>query len=142
MSPFSRYLKDLRIRRGFRQKQLAHFLGYEASYLSALERSEKGPPRKDFIDRLIRGLALSDEEIAELNEALHDSRRQLVLPPRASDEEYEFVKLLAPRLGQLNLLQLQLMRLALCLPESQSGCEERSHVHNSVRTAGKEGRAM
>lgn len=133
MSPFSRYLKNLRIRRGFRQKELANFLGYEASYLSSLERSEKGPPRKDFIDRLIRGLALSDDEIAELNAAIQDSRRQLVLPPKASDEEYELVKLLAPRLGQLNPTQIQLMTLALKLTESSAAC---------ALSAGKEGRAM
>lgn len=34
MSPFSRYLKALRTRRGLRQKELAHQLGYEPSYIS------------------------------------------------------------------------------------------------------------
>lgn len=142
MSPFSRYLKDLRIRRGFRQKELAHNLGYEPSYLSALERSEKGPPKKDFIERLIRGLELTDDEITALNEALQASRRQLVLPPKASDEEYAFVKLLAPRLGHLNHLQLQLMSLALCLPESSVSCGGRGNTAKFLHVAGKEGRTM
>jgi transcriptional regulator with XRE-family HTH domain len=60
MSPFAVLLKRFRQARGLKQKDLALRLGYEPSYLSALERSEKGPPRDDFIRRLIRGLALDE----------------------------------------------------------------------------------
>lgn len=77
MSPFSTYLRTLRRARGLRQVELAHLLGYEASYISALERSQKGPPRKDFIGRLIRGLKLDASEQAALSQAIEASRRQI-----------------------------------------------------------------
>jgi len=49
MSPFAIYLRKLRLRRGLKQKEMAYLLGYEQSYLSALERSVKGPPKQEFI---------------------------------------------------------------------------------------------
>ena len=54
MSPFSRYLVDLRRRLGVRQGELADLLGYDQSYLSALEIGQKGPPTPEFVDRLAR----------------------------------------------------------------------------------------
>lgn len=117
MSPFARYLKALRIKRGFRQKELAYRLGYEPSYLSALERSMKGPPRQDFIQRLVLGLALDDSEQAELDRTLKASRRQISLPAQASDAEYALLHQLEPQLGKLNPLQIQLITLALQIPD-------------------------
>lgn len=142
MSPFSRYLKALRTRRGLRQKELAHRLGYEPSYLSALERSQKGPPKREFIERLIRGLGLDEEEVAELHQAIQDSRRQIVLPARASDEEYALAKLLAPQLGQLQPMQVELIRLALCLPGTLSSSCCANATGDSRHSSRKEGRAM
>lgn len=118
MSPFSRYLKTLRMQRGLRQKELAIQLGYEPSYLSAIERSEKGPPKDDFVRRLIDGLSLTEDEQAELARALKLSRRQVSLPPQASEEEYGLLHELEPHLGKLSSLQIQLITLALRLPAS------------------------
>lgn len=117
MSPFARFLKDLRGERGYRQKELAHHLGYEPAYLSALERGDKGPPRQGFINRLIRGLSLSQEEQAALQAALKASRRQFSLPHHASDAEFEMIHRLAPQLGRLHPVQVQLIQIALSLPE-------------------------
>ncbi|MDZ7594559.1 MAG: helix-turn-helix transcriptional regulator [Thiobacillus sp.] len=117
MSPFSLLLKEFRVSRGLKQIELADRLGYEPSYLSALERSEKGPPRQDFITRLIRGLQLSDDEQRRLAEALRASCRQTSLPAKASLEEYAFVQRLRPQLGSLHPLQLELLDIALRLPE-------------------------
>lgn len=143
VSPFARYLKQLRLSRGYRQKALAHFLGYEPSYFSALERSEKGPPRQDFIERLIKGLNLTEQEQAELDYALRGSRRQLVLPAKASDEEYALARLLEPQLGHLLPIQVQLIELALRLPESLSStCNTAGVARSSRDLAGKEGRPM
>ncbi|OMG53170.1 hypothetical protein BJN45_13175 [Azonexus hydrophilus] len=117
MSPFSQALKTFRIRRGLRQKQLALLLGYEPSYISALERGEKGPPRQDFIRRLISGLSLSEEDQAKLEEALQTSRRQFSIPHRASDAEFQMVHQLVPQLGSLLPQQIQLIQLALSFPQ-------------------------
>lgn len=116
MSPFSLVLRKFRLSRGFKQKDLAYHLGYEPSYLSALERSEKGPPRKEFITRLIRGLALNAEEQAELTRALQASRRQVSLPAQASEEEYALLHQLEPQLGKLHPLQIQLIQRILSIP--------------------------
>lgn len=118
MSPFAIFLRQLRLRRGYKQKDLAHHLGYESSYLSALERSEKGPPRQDFIRRLIRGLDLDESEQAELAKALRASRRQVSLPALASEGEYALLHQLEPQLGHLHPLQIQLIELALKIPEA------------------------
>ena len=117
MSPFSKFLKACRLRRGLRQKQLALILGYEPSYLSALERGGKGPPRKDFIERLKRGLVLSEEEQKTLHQALLTSRRQFSIPHRATDVEFEMVHRLVPQLGSLLPQQIQLIQLALSIPQ-------------------------
>lgn len=135
MSPFAHFLRDVRIKRDLRQTQLARRLGYEPSYISALERSEKGPPRQDFVHRLIEGLDLTEGEQSELREAVIASRRQISLPPQASKLEYELLRELEPQLGRLSPLQLHLFRLALrlpksldlsevCPPQSQSGPSE------------------
>lgn len=97
---------------------MADRLGYEPSYVSAIERSEKGPPRQEFIQRLIRGLELNETEQAELARALRASRRQVSLPARASEGEYALLHRLEPQLGHLHPLQIQLIELALKIPET------------------------
>lgn len=116
MSPFAIFLKKLRVARGYKQKNLAHDLGYEPSYLSALERSEKGPPREDFVTRLIKGLDLDQTEQEQLYTALLASRRQFSIPPTASEREYALIHRLEPQLGQLHAIQIELIEIALSLP--------------------------
>lgn len=99
-----------------RQKELAHFLGYEPSYVSALERSHKGPPKKDFVSRLIRTLDLTEDEQIELQLALAKSKRQISIPSWAPLEEYELMGELEPQLGRLHPSQIQLIRIALQAP--------------------------
>jgi transcriptional regulator with XRE-family HTH domain len=66
LSPFSERLRALRLRYGVRQKDLAEAMGFEQSYVSALELGIKGPPSRDFVDRLARYLRLSADELAGL----------------------------------------------------------------------------
>jgi transcriptional regulator with XRE-family HTH domain len=143
MSPFAIYLKQLRLSRGKNQKTLAYELGYEPSYLSALERSEKGPPRQDFIKRLIQGMNLDEVEQAELAHALKASRRQFSLPARASEQEYALLHQLEPQLGRLHPMQLQLIQMALQMPKAflaGNACAiPAASAQNQVR---KEGRKM
>jgi len=118
VSPFSHYLRRLRQSRNLKQRDVALCLGYEPSYLSALERSEKGPPRREFLERLITGLALSESERLALDEAVSASKRQITIPSNAGAMEYHLMRELEPMLGQLRPEQIYLMRLALSLPES------------------------
>ena len=128
MSPFSIFLRQLRLSRGYKQKELADRLGYEPSYLSALERSEKGPPRQDFIQRLIRDLQLNESEQAELTRALKASRRQVSLPARASEREYALLHQLEPHLGNLDPVQIQMIELVLQMPKCTSALERCVHA--------------
>lgn len=132
MSPFSILFKQFRLSRGYKQKELADRLGYEPSYVSALERSEKGPPRQDFIQRLIRGLELNEKEQAELARALKASRRQVSLPPRASEREYALLHQLEPQLGKLDPLQIQLIELVLQIPKPISALERCVHARAAI----------
>lgn len=120
MSPFSIAFRKFRRARGLKQIQCAFLLGYEPSYISALERSNKGPPRQDFVQRLIEGLNLTSDEQAELAKALADSRRQISLPSRASEEEYLLLRALEPQLGHLLPIQIQFIRLALSIQNESS----------------------
>ena len=52
MSPFSQLLAETRRRHGLRQIDLAELLGYEQTYLSALEVGAKGPPTA-VMDRML-----------------------------------------------------------------------------------------
>jgi len=119
MSPFSILLRQLRVSRRLKQKEMANRLGYEPSYISALERGNKGPPKQDFINRLIQGLQLTEEEQATLAQALRLSRRHFSLPSRASEREYTLLHQLEPQLGHLSPLQIQLIELALHIPAGQ-----------------------
>ena len=59
MSPFSHFLHELRLRLEIRQADLAKLVGYEQSYISALEVGLKGPPTQEFITRLIQAVAIA-----------------------------------------------------------------------------------
>ncbi len=116
MSPFAIYLKTVRLARGLKQKELALRLGYEPSYLSAVERGDKGVPKEDFVNRLIRGLNLDREEQETLYRALRMSRRTISIPSNASEQEYALFHSIEPQLGRLHPLQIELIKLALRLP--------------------------
>lgn len=116
VSPFALFLRELRKRRSLKQKQVADLLGYEQSYISALERSRKGPPKRDFLTRLVRNLQLTEDERQELEDVLRLSKRHVSLPCGASIHEYELLRALEPQLGHLSSKQIALIQIALSPP--------------------------
>ena len=115
MSPFAHLLRELREKRKLRQKDAAEILGYEQSYLSALENGGKGPPQKNFINRLIMKYGLNDDEQSHLLIALKQSKRRIVLPLNADIDEYQIFHQLENQLGYLKPQQIELIKLALNL---------------------------
>lgn len=113
MSPFSQFLHGLRMRRGLRQADLAELLGYEQSYISALEVGLKGPPTSDFLDRLIQALALSASEQHELRAVTHASQRKLVIEPDAPPDIYWLLTDLRDTLSRLSPSQVRIIREVL-----------------------------
>lgn len=118
MSPLSSVLHELRNEHGLRQSELAERLGYEQSYISALEIGAKGPPPPEFVTRLIVGLHLNAVWQARLWESLEFSQRKIVLPPEASESIYRLCNALRQQIDSLHPAQIELMRMALELPRS------------------------
>lgn len=118
MSPFSHFLHDLRLRHQIRQSELAELLGYEQSYISALEVGIKGPPTAEFVSKLVHALALSPKEQAELHEIVLASERKLALAADSPQTLYWMIKRLRDQLDNLHPLQVKLIQDALAMRES------------------------
>jgi transcriptional regulator with XRE-family HTH domain len=131
MSPFAEALRALRVTRNLRQKDAAEMLGYEQSYLSALETGAKGPPKQDFIERLARVYALDELERIALKDALSQSKRTLVLPKDASADEFQILKKLKNQAGRLQRRQIALINIALELGECDA-CDKQKLVSKEM----------
>lgn len=126
MSPFANLLKTLRVGRGLRQFELAELVGYEQSYVSALELDIKGPPNGEFVAHLIEALQLSPIEQETLNEAVAASQRKINLPHETPSEVYWLFHKLRRQIDRLHPVQIQLIETALDLP-----AELRQPIHES-----------
>lgn len=120
MSPFSTLLRELRVHEGLRQSELAKTLGYEQSYISALEIGTKGPPNIEFVTRLIHDLNLDATWQSRLWDSVEQSQRKVVLPASAPDAVYRFCSELRAALESLHPDQIELMRIALRLSHATS----------------------
>jgi transcriptional regulator with XRE-family HTH domain len=121
MSPFSRFLHELRMSRNIRQSELAALMGYEQSYISALEIGLKGPPTSDFLLRLIRVLSLSEKEQKQLNSVAEASQRKLVIDPDTPEDVYWLLKDLRNQVASLTPIQIRMMRdvLQFCIASGE-----------------------
>lgn len=125
MSPFSHFLHDFRMRHGIRQVDLAERVGYEQSYVSALESGLKGPPTQEFIERLISALNLSIEEAQALQAAAEASQRKLVIDPDTPQEVYWLVNRLRKALPTLSPTQVRMISDVLSFPTAdENGWKE------------------
>jgi len=136
MSPFSQFLHDLRMRRRLRQADLADMLGYEQSYISALEVGLKGPPTNEFLDRLTQVLALSTSERDEMQVASHASQRKLVIDTDAPPDIYWLLADLRSAVGRLSPSQVRIIREVLIMPAVS--LEERAEPVRRLKRRKKE----
>lgn len=88
MSPFFVALRNFREVRRIRQKDAADLLGYKQSFLWVIETDVKAPPKKDFLEKVIKKYQLNENEQAELKAALERSRRVIALPQHPTMEAY------------------------------------------------------
>lgn len=140
MSPFSQFLHDLRMRRRLRQADLADLLGYEQSYISALEVGLKGPPTNEFLDRLTQILALSASERDEMRAVSHASQRKLVIDPDAPPDIYWLLADLRSAVDRLSPSQVRIIREVLVMPAAPS--EERAEPVRRLKRRKKEEATM
>lgn len=125
MSPFSHLLHELRMRHQVRQIDLAQRVGYEQSYISALEAGAKGPPTQEFVDRLGAVLALSDDEAQALHAAAEASQRKLVIDPDAPQDVYWLLSRLRAKLPALTPAQVRVINEVLSMPTAAAeACRE------------------
>ncbi len=115
MSPFSHFLHELRLQHQIRQSELADLLGYEQSYISALEVGIKGRPTDEFIKKLATTLALPPSVQLELQEIVAASDRKLTLPTDSPQSVYWMLKRLRDQLDNLHPLQVKLIQDALAM---------------------------
>lgn len=117
MSPFARQLSELRMRHGIRQNELAELIGYDQTYISALEVGLKGPPTPEFVNKLVTKLQLTPAEVEEIRTAAKASDRKLVLEPDAHPDVYWMLDALRQRLDRLHPAQARMIRELLNLPD-------------------------
>lgn len=118
MSPFAVALRELRSLRRLRQSDAAELLGYEQTYISALEVGTKGPPPYAFVDRVVRVFELDDSNEKRLRDAHQASQRRVVIPADASEAVYMLVNELRQQIEQPHPAQIELIRIALRFPRA------------------------
>lgn len=113
MNPASKLIKRFRLDRALSQKEAAVLLGYEQSFLCAIESSCKDIPKKHFIDQLIKKYNLSHEEQRLLNQAIVRSNRKLVIPPKSPESVYDLIYRMNEQIEHLSDRQIKLIDIAL-----------------------------
>lgn len=111
-SPVSLFLRDLRLQVGITQLDLAHSIGCEQGYVSAIELGIKSPS-KEFLAKLVTGLNLCDKDQLSLERALKASRKRYLMPPDASMQTYWFCSDLWDKMDRLHPALLDAMHLML-----------------------------
>jgi len=118
MSPFADTFYQIRMRYGIRQTELANILGYEQTYISAIEVDKKGPPSEEFIQRFIQKLNLTDLEANKLIKAAAASKRKFTLNSELPQDVFWMMHDMQERLPELSTVQIQLIRQILGLKDS------------------------
>lgn len=108
-SPFATFLRELRLRSGMRQHELAKLLGYEQAYVSAIELGTK-PPSDEFLAKLDRSLSLNDRDNLDMRLAAEKSRRRFVLPADVPTETYLLCHELWEKIDRLYPAQIRALR--------------------------------
>lgn len=116
MIPFASYLRALRQRHGLRQDEFAALLGYEQSYISALEIGTRGPPPEEFFRKLVLALSLDQLEEEELGEVRRQSQRRFTLPHEASAEIFIMFNDLWENLDRIHPAQVRMIQEILRMP--------------------------
>lgn len=113
---FATTLRDIRLRRKLTQKAFADALGYEASYISALENGLKPPPRDAKLNTFINKMNVSPAERALLRAAAERTLRKKItinVPKSADQDLLEMYELLQAKLPEISGVQVQMIKLAL-----------------------------
>ncbi|MES2181945.1 MAG: helix-turn-helix transcriptional regulator [Pseudomonadota bacterium] len=114
-SPFSVFLKNIRLRNSQRQSEMAEILGYEQAYISSVELGTK-PPSQEFLNRLSTTY-LNDRDQSEMMQEIQESKRRFVLPVEVPTETYRLCSDLWGKIDRLHPAQIKAIRELLKLDE-------------------------
>jgi transcriptional regulator with XRE-family HTH domain len=128
----------MRTRRGISQNELAEVIGYEQTYISALEVGKKGPPTPAFVDRLISAFDLPLEEQDRLRDALDASQRKLVIDGELPQNVFWMFRELRHRVSELTPEEIQLIRQVLALRDAfhknDAEANQRQRLKRRIKT--------
>ncbi|WP_280523592.1 helix-turn-helix domain-containing protein [Burkholderia aenigmatica] len=133
LSPISERLRALRLRYGVRQMDLAEAIGFEQSYISAIELGTKGPPSIEFVERVSAHLRLSGDEDSSLREALSLSRRHFSIPQTAIADVFRLCSELWCELDRLTDTQIRVIRDVIAMRQEIGPDADREVVGRVVR---------
>lgn len=103
MTPFGQALRELRMRKGVRQADMASAIGVSAAYLSALEHGRKGKPSFDFLQRVAGYFNIIWDEAEELFMLAEASDPRVIIDTHNLPPEYTaFANRLAKEIRSLS----------------------------------------
>lgn len=120
MSPFAVAFREIRSLWQLRQADVAELLGYEQTYISALEVGTKGPPTDAFVDKVVQVFELDSVSEKRLRDAHRASHRRVVIRADAPEAVYLLVNELRQQIDQLHPAQIELIRVALRFPQEMT----------------------
>lgn len=109
-------LHELRVRCDVRQSELAELIGYDQTYISAVEVGLKGPPTAEFVDKVAEALGLPDEDRLAFHQAAEASQRKLVIELDTPQDAYWLLKDLRDHFRNLSPTQIRVLRDVLRMP--------------------------
>jgi transcriptional regulator with XRE-family HTH domain len=113
MTPFGKYMRNLRIDSGKLLADVAEYLGVSSAYLSALEHGRKGGPSKDQLERIKEFFGLSAARYRELKVAVENSKGRIIVPRGVTPTAYETANEFARKLSSLSEEKLRRIREVL-----------------------------
>lgn len=128
MSPFSSFLSEIRKVYDLHQRELAEMMGYEQSYLSALECGSKGPPTQEFADKLTKVLELTDGEKVALTEAIEYSQRKVAISTDAPRNLYIVLNELRLRGANLHPAQMDAIIGIMKITDKMAGDDRQERI--------------
>ncbi|MDO6514040.1 helix-turn-helix domain-containing protein [Neptuniibacter sp. 2_MG-2023] len=109
MNPFGMYLTTLRLKRRFKQKDLAKSLNVYSSYISEIESGKRNPPSSKVINSIADAMSLSKNETVQLNAYAEQSIKVFHVPDDLPMEGYSCMHKLRLSIKNLSAEQFNVL---------------------------------
>lgn len=113
MTPFGRFMRNLRLDRAMMLKESAEALGVTSAYLSALEHGKKGRPGPQLLELIAETMSLNPAQQADLMKAVEDSDTRFEIPSKSTPIAFETANAFARKLPSLSDIQLTRIKTIL-----------------------------